>query len=150
MSGSLTSVRVAGALLPSDVLSAVLAGSLDGLKSNHYHLGGESPREAAARVWTHLLGVYQQFRDDLARLPEGDPAIGLTRERWLTRLLSGLDYGRVSPTGAGGLTVEDRQYPVSHIWGAAPIHLLGWGVPLDKRTPGVAGAAQRAPHAMLQ
>jgi hypothetical protein len=150
MSGSFTSVRIGGGLLPPDVLSAVLAGSLDGLKSGDYHLGGESPREAAARVWTHLLGVHQRFRDDLSRLPEDDPAVGLTRERWLTQLLNELGYGRVPLTGAGGITVDERQYPVSHLWGATPIHLLGWGVPLDRRTAGVPGAAHRAPHAMVQ
>ena len=53
------------------------------------------------------------------------------------------------PTAAGGLIVGDKSYPVSHLWGATPMHLLGWGVPLDKRSPGVAGAA-RAPHAMVQ
>jgi hypothetical protein len=150
MTGSLTSVHVAGGLLPTDILSAVLAGSLDGLKPGDYHLGGENPREASARVWTHLLGVYRRFRDDLAKLPDGDPAVGVTRERWLTVLLSELGYGRVPATGPGGITVEDRQYPVSHLWGATPIYLLGWGVPLDKRTPGVPGAAHRAPHAMVQ
>ncbi|WP_222271976.1 Eco57I restriction-modification methylase domain-containing protein [Modestobacter marinus] len=150
MTGSFISVRVGGGLLPSDVLSAVLGGSLDGLRSTDYHLAGENPREASARVWTHLLGVYRRFRDDLARLPEGDPAVGLTRERWLTVVLSELGYGRVPVTGTGGLTAGDKQYPVSHLWGATPIHLLGWGVPLDKRTPGVPGAAQRAPHAMVQ
>lgn len=150
MSGSFTSVRIGGGLLPPDVLAAVLAGNLDGLKSGDYHLGGESPREASARVWTHLLGVYHRFRDDLARLPEGDPAVGLTRERWLTQVLNELGYGRVPLTGAGGITVDERQYPVSHLWGATPIHLLGWGVPLDRRTAGVPGAAHRAPHAMVQ
>jgi hypothetical protein len=150
MTGSLTSVHVAGGLLPADVLSAVLAGSLDGLKPGDYHLGGENPREASARVWTHLLGVYRRFRDDLGKLPDGDPAVGVTRERWLTVLLSELGYGRVPATGPGGITVEDRQYPISHLWGATPIHLLGWGVALDKRSPGVPGAAHRAPHAMVQ
>jgi hypothetical protein len=150
MSGSFTSVRIGGGLLPPDVLAAVLAGNLDGLKSGDYHLGGESPREAAARVWTHLLGVHRRFRDDLSRLPEGDPAVGLTRERWLTQLLNEFGYGRVPLTGAGGITVDERQYPVSHLWGATPIHLLGWGVPLDRRTAGVPGAAHRAPHAMVQ
>jgi hypothetical protein len=150
VSGSLTSVRVAGGLLPPDVLSAVLSGNLDGLKSSDYHLAGESPREAAARVWTHLLGVYRRFREDLQRLPENDPAVGLTRERWLTVLINELGYGRVPLTGPGGLTVDDRQYPVSHLWGSTPIHLLGWGVELDKRTAGVPGAAHRAPHAMVQ
>lgn len=150
MSPGVTAVRVAGGLLPPDVINAVLAGSMDGLGSNDYHLGGESPREAAAREWSYLLGVYRRFRDDLARLPDDDPAVGVTRERWLTLLLSALGYGRVPATGAGGLTAGDKQYPVSHLWGAAPIHLLGWGVPLDKRTPGVPGAAHRAPHAMVQ
>lgn len=150
MTAGLTSVRVAGALMPGDVMAAVLSGRLDGLAGSAYHLGSESPREAAARVWTHLLGVYRRFRDDLAKHPQDDPAVGLTRERWLSLVLSDLGYGRVPQTPPGGLAVGDKQYPVSHLWGATPVHLLGWGVPLDKRTPGVAGAAQRAPHAMVQ
>jgi hypothetical protein len=56
----------------------------------------------------------------------------------------------VPPTGPGGFAVDDRSYPVSHRWGTTPMHLLGWGVPLDRRSPRVAGAAQRAPHALLQ
>ena len=76
--------------------------------------------------------------------------MGLTRERWLTQLLNELGYGRVPLTGAGGITLGERQYPVSHRWGATPIHLLGWGVPLDRRTAGVPGAAHRTPHAMVQ
>lgn len=150
MTAGLTSVRVAGALVPTDVLTAVLAGDLDGLTGTAYHLGSESPREAAARVWTHLLGAYRRFRDDLDKQPEDDPAVGLTRERWLSLLLSELGYGRVPQSPPGGLTVGDKQYPVSHLWGATPMHLLGWGVALDKRTPGIPGAAHRAPHAMVQ
>jgi hypothetical protein len=150
MSSTFTSMRVSGALLPNDVLSAVVDGTAAGLSSSDFHLGGERPREAAARTWTYLTGVYRRFRDDLARLPDTDPAVGVTRERWLTLLLSALDYGRVPSTSPGGITVSDRQFPVSHLWGATPIHLLGWGVPLDRRSPGVPGAARRAPHAMVQ
>ena len=139
-----------GGLLPSDVLASVADGSAAGLTTDDYHLGGERPREAAARTWSHLLGVYQRFRSDLSRLREDDPAVSVTRERWLTQLLATFDYGRVPATGPGGITVDDRQYPVSHLWGATPLHLLGWGVALDTRTPGVPGAAKRAPHAMVQ
>jgi hypothetical protein len=147
---SASTIRIVGGLLPADVMAGVLAGSVDGLTSNDYHLGGEQPKAAAARVWTHLLGVYRRYRDDLAKLPDGDAAVGVTRERWLSILLTELGYGRVSTTPAGGLVVEGKAYPVSHVWGATPLHLLGWGVDLDKRTPGLAGAAQRAPHAMVQ
>ena len=147
---SASTIRIVGGLLPSDVMAGVLAGSVDGLTSNDYHLGGEQPKAAAARVWTHLLGVYRRYRDDLAKLPDGDAAVGVTRERWLSILLTELGYGRVPTTPAGGLVVDDKAYPVSHVWGATPMHLLGWGVDLDKRTPSLAGAAHRAPHAMVQ
>lgn len=150
MTTSTSAMRVAGFLLPPDVLSALLAGELDGLASADYHLGGENPREAAARTWTYLLGAYQRFRSELAQRPDGDPAIGITRERWLMLLFDTLGYGRLPLTPAGGLEIEGKTFPISHLWGATPMHLLGWGVDLDRRTPGVPGAAQRAPHAMVQ
>lgn len=149
----LTSVRSVGALLPADVLGRVAAGDPDlgGLRSADYHLGaGESPREAANRAWAYLLSVWPSFREALAALPEGDPAVRLTRERWLLLLFRELGYGRLQTTPAGGLTAGDKAYPVSHEWGPLPIHLLGWGVDLDRRTKGVPGAAERAPHAMVQ
>lgn len=148
-----TTVRVVGGLLPADLLGRVLAGDKDlgGLTGAAYHLSaGESPREAANRAWPYLLGAWQNYRQALAKLPEGDPAVGLTREKWLNVLFKELDYGRLQSTAAGGLTVDDKSFPVSHLWGATPLHLLGWGVDLDKRTKGVAGAADRAPQAMLQ
>jgi hypothetical protein len=149
----LSAVRVVGGLLPNDVVTAVLAGTIDGLKGSDYHLGSETPREAASRAWTHLHATYRRFRDDLTTLPDGDPAVAVTRERWLSQLFAELGYGRVPATPTGGLTAgvgaAAKQYPVSHVWGRTPIHQLGWGVDLDRRSPGVAGAA-RAPHAMVQ
>ena len=153
MSAELTSIRSVGALLPADVLARVAAGDKDlgGLRSADLHLApGESPREAANRAWAYLLSVWPAFRDALADLPEGDPAVRLTRERWLLLLFRELGYGRLQSVPAGGLVAGDKSYPVSHLWGSFPIHLLGWGVDLDRRTKGVAGAAERAPHAMVQ
>ncbi|GHG50470.1 hypothetical protein GCM10011331_13160 [Flavimobilis marinus] len=153
MSRDLTAVRSVGALLPSDLLSRVAAGDPDlgGFSGRHYHLAaGESPREAANRAWAYLAGVWPSFQDALARLPEGDAAVGLTRERWLQVLFRELGYGRLQTTPAGGISAAGKAFPVSHAWGSVPIHLLGWGVDLDKRTKGVPGAAERAPHAMVQ
>ncbi|MBU6246104.1 MAG: hypothetical protein KGP12_12890, partial [Actinomycetales bacterium] len=148
-----TTVRVVGGLLPPDLLARILAGDRDlgGLTGTEYHLpAGESAREAANRAWPYLLGAWQAFRQQLAKLPDGDPAVGLTREKWLTVLFKELDYGRLQGTPTGGLQADDKSFPVSHLWGATPLHLLGWGVELDKRTKGVPGAAERAPQAMLQ
>jgi len=152
VSTDFTTIRTVGGMLPSDLLGRVVAGDKDlsGLTPKDYDLPNETPREAANRVWSYLIGVWTTYRGNLARLPEGDPALGLTREKWLLVLFDQLGYGRVAATPVGGLHVGDRAFPVSHLWGQVPLHLLGWGVELDKRTKGVAGAAERAPHAMVQ
>jgi hypothetical protein len=100
-----------------------------------------------------MRGVWVRFQDELTSLSDSDAAIGLTRERFLLPLLNQLDYGRVSPVPAGGLAADgpDKRFPISHLWaGAIPIHLLGAGIDVDKRTPGVAGAARQAPQSMVQ
>ena len=50
----------------------------------------------------------------------------------------------------GGNEIEGKSYPISHIWQNAPIHLVGFRVDLDRRMPGVAGAARRSPHGLVQ
>jgi hypothetical protein len=74
----------------------------------------------------------------------------LTRERWLLVMLDQLGYGRVPTTHAGGIELEGKSFPVSHVWGPVPIHLLGARIDLDRRTPGVAGAAGGSPQSMVQ
>jgi hypothetical protein len=151
--GTLSALRSVGGVLPADLISAVLAGGdLPGLSAGDYHLElGVSPREAANRAWTVLTGAWAAYRDAMSARPPGDPATGLTRERWLSVLLRELGFGRVPATPAGGLVADGRSWPVSHLADhRVPVHLLGWAVSLDKRTPGMAGAAERAPHGMLQ
>jgi hypothetical protein len=150
---TLTGLRSVGGVVPADLIAAVVAGAdLPGLGSDDYHLElGVTAKEAANRAWAVLGGAWAAYRDALATRPTGDPATGLTRERWLSVLLRELGFGRVPPTPSGGLIADGRSWPVSHQVGAyLPIHLLGWDVDLDRRTPGMAGAAERAPHGMVQ
>ena len=107
-------------------------------------------REAANRVWAYLRSAWVGYRDALERLPESDRATSLTRDRWLQILLDQLGYGRVPPTPAGGIAVDGKSFPVSHLWGAVPIHLLGARIELDRLTAGAAGAARQAPQSMVQ
>lgn len=144
-------VRIQGGLLPADLLAKLATGTdQPGLTSSDFHLAaGESVREAANRIWAYLRGAWATYREALAGLPEADTATSLTRERFLLVLLEQLGYGRVPTTGKGGVMIGDRGFPVSHLWGAVPIHLLG-RVPLDTRTKGVAGAAGASPQSMVQ
>ena len=151
--GGVSTVRVVGGVLPSDVVGRALAGDLPGMAAGDYHLAsGERISAGAARSWDYLLGAYASFRSTLSAQPDR-VATGLTREKWLLLLLRELDYGRVPTTQGGHMTAgadgDVRQYPISHLWADVPIHLMGWGIDLDRRTEGVAGAA-RAPQAMVQ
>ncbi len=144
-------VRIVGGLLPADLLAKLMSGQTpDGLSSRDFHLAaGESVRDAANRVWAYLRGAWTTYRAALAALPESDAATGLTRERFALVLLDQLGYGHVSPTGKGGLHVGERSFPVSHLWGNVPIHLLG-RLALDTRSKGMAGAAGASPQSMVQ
>ena len=148
-----TTVRSVGGLLPVDVLLGVVSGSgVPGVSGDAYGLElGVSPREAANRSWAVLVGAWRGFRLALELLPEGDRATSLTREKWLYVLLRELGFGhRPNAAPAGGLVAEGRVFPVSHVTDDVVLHLLGWGVGLDQRTAKVAGAADRAPHSMVQ
>lgn len=146
-------VRIQGGLLPAELLSRIGAtgSDLGGLDSRDYGLPkGQTVREAANRAWAYLTGVWAAYQAALGGLPGADWATTLTRERWLSILLNELGYGRVPLTGAGGIQVDDKQFPISHHWEHVPIHLLGARVPLDKRTAGLPGAATSSPQSMLQ
>ncbi len=149
----LAAVRSVGGVLPVDVLSRVVdpRGGLPGLRADDFGLElGVTPVEAANRAWSVLSGAWAGYTAAREKLPEGERATSLTREKWLLVLLRELGFGRVPTSPAGGVKIEDRSFPVSHLADSVPVHLLGWGVDLDRKTPGLAGAAERAPHAMVQ
>jgi len=99
----------------------------------------------------YLQDAWSAWREsDALKRPDGEGAgTGDARQKWLLVLLRELGYGHVQAT-PGGLTIGEDSYPISHRWESVPIHLLGPGLNLDKRTPKEAGAARRAPQAMVQ
>ncbi len=145
-----TTIRTEGSILPPDLLARIVERDkdLDGLDPGSYHLAGQTLNEAISRSWNVLQGVWSAFKDRRAALPEGQPETQMTRERWLLPLFRELDYGRLETTRA--VEIEGKSYPISHRWQHAPIHLVGFRTDLDKRTPGVAGAARVSPHGLVQ
>jgi hypothetical protein len=145
-----TTIRTEGAILPADLLQRIADGdrSLEGLKPDDYHRAGERLNEVINGAWNRLLGQWQTFRTALGKLPEGDPATSVTRERWLLPLFRELDYGRLATAMA--IEINGKSYPVSHAWQKTPIHLVGSGIDMDRRTAGVAGAARSSPHSLVQ
>jgi hypothetical protein len=145
-----TTLRTEGALLPPDLLQRVAEGdkNLAGLTPSDYHCEGEKLNEVASRAWQRLQGRWAAFEAQRDALSPDDTGTTITRERWLLPLFQELGYGRLQATSA--IVIGGKDYPVSHVWASVPIHLVGCKVELDTRTAGVAGAARRSPHSLVQ
>ncbi len=152
-----TTIHTEGALLPVDLLQRISENdkNLEGLNPESYHLApGEKLNEAINRSWNRLSGLWGSFQAARGRLGSTDPLGGggagttLTRERWLLPLFQELGFGRLSTSKA--VEIEGKSYPISHRWQNVPLHLVGCGIELDKRTPGAAGASRTSPHSLMQ
>jgi len=147
---SLLAVHTEGGLISPDIIVALSqpGADLSGLRPEDYHLDGERLSEAITKSWNRMRGEWTKFQDTRSRTIEGDPATGLTRERIMLPLFQELGYGRLVP--ARGLEAGGKSYSISHLWNRTPIHLVGFGVDLDRKKSGVAGAAQASPHGLVQ
>lgn len=151
ISSPFTTIRSEGALLPPELLTRIAEADKDlgGLAPTDYHLG-ETERlgEAISRSWNRLVGVWASFEASMDGFSANDPGTGQTRERWLAPLFQELGFGRLQVAKAR--EIDGTDYAISHEWGEVPIHLVGAGVELERRTKGVAGAAKMSPHALVQ
>jgi hypothetical protein len=146
-----STIKTEGLLLPPELIARVadLDAKLPGIRPEEYNLPkGERINEATNRSWNRLTSLWTRFREELEGLSEGDAATGLTRDRWLLPLFDELGYGRLQRHAA--FEIDGKSYAISHLWGHAPIHLVGAGLELDKRAPGQVGAAQASPHGLVQ
>lgn len=156
-------VRTVGTALPAEAIPRANELRMPGQTAEAYQLPpGMAVNGAIARAWEAMLAAHRAWRAALERLPEGDAATKLTREKWLLPLLYELGWGKPDVV-SGALPVplglgesEAPHFPISHrvawpdaanasAW--APLHLVGAGIDLDTKTPGVTA---RAPQAMLQ
>ncbi len=144
-------ITTEGGLLSTDLLARLARqpATVSGTSADDYHLPpGRRLRDAINRSWTELQGAWSTYAAELASLPSGERSTTITRERWLLPLFAELGFGRLQRTNTRA--INGRDYPISHLWGVVPIHLLGADVELDRRTRGVAGAASAAPFSMVQ
>lgn len=144
-------IRSEGGLLPPDLLRRVLdpKEQLDGTRPEDYGLPkGEHLNEVITQSWNRLRKHWTEFRGATAGMPDGEAGTGLTNDKWNLPLMRELGFGLL-PTSAGP-EISGRTYPISRFFGPVPVHLLGCGLSLDRRTAGARGAAASNPHGMVQ
>jgi hypothetical protein len=106
-------ITTEGGLLSSDLLARLARqpNSLSGTSPDDYHLvSGRRLRDAINRSWTELQGAWTTFATELAKLPAGERATTVTRERWLLPLFAELGFGRLQRASA--VTVAGREYRI--------------------------------------
>ena len=148
----MTAVTSVGGLLPRDLLDRIAVGdpTLDGTRAETYGLSrGDRLGNAITDSWNRLGTLWERFTDEEAAY-DGERAVtGLTRRRFTIPLLEELGFAALSP--AQDLRIDGRDYPISHEWArSVPVHLVGSRVSIDRRTPGVAGAARISPYGLVQ
>ena len=144
-----------GGLLPRDFLDRVLDNdqALPGMTPADFDLApSERTRDAVTRSWTRLVGLWSTFRRSEQALPDSDDrATRMTRERWLVPLLTELGFAGLDAVQSLTPDEDGKSYAISHEWHRqVPVHLMGWRTPIDRRTPGLPGAARASPHGLLQ
>jgi hypothetical protein len=156
-------VRTIGTVLTAEAIASAAELRMPSQSAADYQLPpGTAVNAAVARAWDTMLAAHREWNKALEKLPDGDPAIKVTREKWLLPLLYELGWGRVEAVPAG-LEVEPglgettpMHFPISHRWSYpdaanptawVPLHLLGAGVSLDTKT---ANVTARAPQSMVQ
>ena len=164
-SQDLGTVRTVGGLWGGSLLAVLRdePDELPGTDPQAYDLpAGADLRTPIRAAWTLLKAAWADFtaHRELRATEHGTDDYGaddFTRTRWLRHLLDQLGYHQPEPV-RGGLAVDDAdpddprdRYPITHLWhDRLPLHLLPAGVPLDRTTPGVTGAARQSPHSTLQ
>ena len=144
-------IRSAGGLLPPDLLRRVLdpQENLPGTRPEDYALPpGQRLHEVITQSWHRLRKHWAEFQAAAANLPPGEAGTGLTNDRWNLPLLRELAFGLLPATPSR--EIGGRTYPINRFFGPVPIHLLGCGLSLDRRAPGVRGAAAVNPHGLVQ
>ena len=145
----LTAILTDGAILPPSVLQRIHQEdkSLGGLEPVDYGYSGNKLREAASRAWEALRGSWQVFKREQKRLTTGSTSYPASL-KWLNQVFREIGYG--SLTAKYVVQANDTEYSISHSYKNVPIHIVGWEIDLDKRTPGVKGAAALPPHGLVQ
>lgn len=156
------SIRLEGGLVTPELLRAVYAGKAERQSPAEYDLDpGTRLIDEVREHWDKLRRIWSQWKEKAWTQGQpseanADTSGGATRDLWQLPLLRALGFHNLSASrGSEALEVNGRRFPIARVYHASdairvPIHLVGAGVPLDKRSPGVAGAATDRPHAHVQ
>ena len=144
-------IRSEGGLLPADLLRRVNDPSerLPGIRAEDYALpAGERLNEVITQCWNRLRKHWNEFSGAAAGLHDDRAGTGLTNDKWSLPLLRELGFGLLPATASP--QIDGRTYAIRRFHGPVPVHLIGCGLPLDRRTPGQSGAAAANPHGLVQ
>ncbi len=165
MTSSFPSLRLEGGLIGADLIEQIADGSAPGQKPADFSPQARHLSDEIAAAWGAARDQWAIFQKRLARLPENESAVRLTRDQWIIPLLSLLDYELDYQPRAS--EVDGLTYAISHrllpspVSGKGrrgeaapeddpglPIHIIECRQSLDRRPE--SGRPRLAAHVLLQ
>jgi hypothetical protein len=122
---------------------------------------GQSPRDfnlsdrfkmldVMSQAWGDARAQWKMFRRRLNDTPANESGTSLTRNQWITPLLSMMGYDLTPQQKA--VEIDGLTFAISHRAGdgdmAPPIHIVGARQDLNERAP--SGGPRLSPHALVQ
>ena len=124
MNNDFFAIKTEGALLTRGLLNRLSKEDADlpGVAPQSFHFAKQNElNEDISNAWNRAQGLWLTFKDLRDNLPDSDIGTTITRERWMLRLFNFLGYGRLNR--AHKIEIDERPYPVSHLYNNFPIHI---------------------------
>lgn len=150
MSNRFPCLQLEGGLIGADLIDLVADGKAIGQKPSDFNIDSRNLAEEIDALWTDARNYWTAFQNRLARLPDNDSAVSITRDLWITPLLRLLGYELTYNTQAA--EVDGITYAISHRAGtsehAPPVHVIGCRKRLKDR--GESSRTRMAAHSLVQ
>jgi N-6 DNA Methylase len=145
------SLHVEGGLLASELIDEIASGRGPGQDPKDFRLPERTRLlDVISSAWGDARDQWAIFQRGLKKATPSDICTTVTRQTWMTPLLSVLEYDLSTP--GRSIEVNGLSFPISHRAGsdetAPPVHIVGARQCLDTRSE--SGRPRFSPHSLLQ
>jgi len=144
-----STIRIEGSILSADILDKIEQGDIGGQLPKDFGFDAHiKVKDEIAKAWADAHALWQIFKHQKEKTPEGSFGTTETRKYWIIPLMGFLGYDLDLSKAE---IVNDKSYALSHRSSNLdrfPIHIMGFNDSLDKKRTD--SGPRMSPHALVQ
>jgi hypothetical protein len=144
-----STIRIEGSILSADILDKIEQGDIGGQSPKDFGFDTHiKVKDEIAKAWADAHALWQIFKHQREKAPEGSFGTTETRKYWILPLMGFLGYDLDLSKAE---IVNDKSYALSHRSSNLdrfPIHIMGFNDSLDKKRTD--SGPRMSPHALVQ